>query len=196
LALPTRNPALPSPRPGNGCTSGGGGRIQEPNAEDRNGFRPALIRLLPDLRAFARFLTRDSSAADDLVQDTLVRALRNEAQWEVGTSLKAWTFTILRNAFLEARRKAGVRQRALDSVSASETAPADQEARMELAGLARALGMLPVEQQEAIVLVGAMGLTSDEAAAVAGVAVGTLKARVSRGRRALAVRFDRPVIAD
>ena len=158
---------------------------------DQNGFRPSLVGLLPDLRAFARFLARDAAAADDLVQDALLRALRSEAQWEPGTSLKAWTFTILRNAFLEGRRRAGVRQRALDSVSVNDASPAGQEAMMELAGVARALGTLPPEQQEAIVLVGAMGLSSDEAAAVAGVAVGTLKARVSRGRRALASRFER-----
>lgn len=163
--------------------------------EDRNGFRPALIRLLPDLRAFARFLARDPTAADDLVQDTLLRALRHEAQWEPGTSLKAWTFTILRNVFLESRRRAGARQRALDSVTMTEAMSGAQEARMELAGVARALGTLPREQQEAIVLVGGMGLSSEEAAAVAGVAVGTLKARVSRGRRALASRFDRPAEA-
>ena len=161
--------------------------------EDRNGFRRDLTRLLPELRAFARFLTRDPTAADDLVQDTVLRALRNEHQWEPGTSLKAWTFTIQRNAFVEARRKAGARQRLLDTMSATEVTPARQEARMELDGVGRALSTLPREQQEAIVLVGALGLSSEEAAAVAGVAVGTLKARVSRGRRALATRFDRPV---
>ncbi|WP_376087732.1 sigma-70 family RNA polymerase sigma factor [Roseomonas sp. CCTCC AB2023176] len=161
--------------------------------EEREGFRQDLIRLLPELRAFARFLTRDPTAADDLVQDTLLRALRNEAQWAPGTSLKAWTFTILRNAFLEARRKAGARQRLLDSVTMTEATPAGQEARMELAGLAQALSTLPREQQEAIVLVGALGLSSEEAAAVAGVAVGTLKARVSRGRRVLGTRFERPL---
>ncbi len=160
--------------------------------EDRNGFRPSLIRLLPDLRAFARFLTRDPSSADDLVQDALLRALRSEAQWEPGTSLKAWTFTILRNAFLETRRRAGAEKRALDSVVITEATPARQEGRMEVAGLERALATLPREQAEAIVLVGALGLSSEEAAKVAGVAVGTVKARVSRGRRALAERFAPP----
>ncbi|WP_426956731.1 sigma-70 family RNA polymerase sigma factor [Muricoccus radiodurans] len=156
-------------------------------------FRPALTRLLPDLRAFARFLTRDLTAADDLVQDTLLRALRAESQWQPGTSLKAWAFSILRNAHYENRRRAGAERRALDKVHVTEEVEAGQEHRMEVAGLARALSTLPREQQEAIVLVGALGFSSEDAARVAGVAVGTLKARVSRGRRALATRFgERP----
>ncbi|MBB5693741.1 sigma-70 family RNA polymerase sigma factor [Muricoccus pecuniae] len=153
-------------------------------------FRPALTRLLPDLRAFARFLSRDPAAADDLVQDTLLRALRNEAQWQPGTSLKAWTFSILRNAWFENRRRAAARQRALDKVSVEEGIPAGQEHRMEVMGLARAMTRLPREQQEALVLVGALGFSSEDAARVAGIQVGTLKARVSRARKALAVRYS------
>jgi RNA polymerase sigma-70 factor (ECF subfamily) len=156
---------------------------------DDQSFRPALTRLLPDLRAFARFLARDPAAADDLVQDTLLRALRSEAQWQPGTSLKAWAFSILRNAWFENRRRAGAERRALDKVHVSEEVPAGQEHRMEVAGLARAMSALPREQQEALVLVGALGFSSEDAARVAGVAVGTLKARVSRARRALASRF-------
>ena len=153
-------------------------------------FRPALTRLLPDLRAFARFLSRDPAAADDLVQDTLLRALRNEAQWQPGTSLRAWTFSILRNAWFENRRRAAARQRAMDSMTVQEGMPAGQEHRMEVMGLARALAHLPPDQQEALVLVGALGFSSEDAARVAGVQVGTLKARVSRARRALSARYD------
>ena len=145
---------------------------------------------MPDLRAFARFLSRDPAVADDLVQDTLLRALRNEAQWQPGTSLKAWTFSILRNAWFENRRRAAAQKRALDHVKVEEGMPAGQEHRMEMMGLARAMGDLPRDQQEALVLVGALGFSSEDAARVAGVQVGTLKARVSRARRALAARYD------
>ncbi|MBP0446077.1 sigma-70 family RNA polymerase sigma factor [Roseomonas sp. SSH11] len=152
-------------------------------------FRPALIRLLPDLRAFARFLSRDPAAADDLVQDTLLRALRNEEQWQPGTSLRAWTFSILRNAWFENRRRAAARQRALDRVTVEEEVPAGQEHRMEVMGLARALNHLPREQQEALVLVGALGFSNEDAARVAGVQVGTFKTRLSRARKALASQY-------
>jgi RNA polymerase sigma-70 factor (ECF subfamily) len=157
---------------------------------DHQDFRPALTRLLPDLRAFARFLSRDPAAADDLVQDTLLRALRNEEQWQPGTSLKAWTFSILRNAWFENRRRAAAQKRALDRVTVEEGMPAGQEHRMEMMGLARAMSHLPRDQQEALVLVGALGFSSEDAARVAGVQVGTLKTRVSRARRALASRYD------
>jgi len=153
-------------------------------------FRPALTRLLPDLRAFARFLSRDPAVADDLVQDTLLRALRSEAQWQPGTSLRAWTFSILRNAWLEGRRRAAARQRALDRVPVEEGAPAGQEHRMEVMGLARAMATLPREQQEALVLVGALGFSGEDAARVAGIQTGTLKVRLSRARKALAARYD------
>ncbi|MCR0984317.1 sigma-70 family RNA polymerase sigma factor [Roseomonas populi] len=157
--------------------------------EDQD-FRPALTRLLPDLRAFARFLSRDPAAADDLVQDTLLRALRNEAQWQRGTSLRAWTFSILRNAWFEDRRRHAALKRALDRAPPEEEGrPAGQEHRMEVIGLARVMKDLSPEQQEALVLVGALGFSMEDAARVAGVQVGTLKARVSRARKALATRY-------
>ena len=152
-------------------------------------FRAGLATLLPDLRAFGRFLARDASAADDLVQETLVRALRAERQWQPGTSLRAWSFSILRNAFYEGRRRGVVERRVLESVRPEEVVGARQHHRLEVAGLDDALSTLPVEQREALVLVGALGFSYDEGAQVAGVAVGTLKARVSRARRALAARF-------
>ena len=158
----------------------------DPTGED---FRPALIRLLPDLRAFARFLARDPAAADDLVQDTLLRALRSEAQWQPGTSLRAWTFSILRNAWFENRRRAAAQKRALDRVPVEEGTPAGQEHRMEVMGLARAMAGLPRDQQEALVLVGALGFSGEDAARVAGVQVGTLKTRLSRARKALAAQY-------
>lgn len=158
---------------------GGGGEVR---------FRGALAALLPDLRAFARFLARDPAAADDLVQEALLRALRAEAQWRPGTSLRAWAFGILRNAFYEGRRRAGVERRVLDAVGngATEATPARQDGRAEVSRLGDALARLAAPQREALVLVAVMGFTHEEAAGVSGVAVGTLKARVSRARRALA----------
>ena len=153
-------------------------------------FRSGLTTLLPDLRAFARFLARDPSVADDLVQDTLLRALRAEAQWQPETSLRAWTFTILRNAFHETRRRAAARQRALDHVKVDEGVPAGQEHRLHVMQLADAMASLPADQQEALVLCGAMGFSAEDAAIVAGVQIGTLKVRLSRARKALAARYE------
>lgn len=157
--------------------------------EQDEDFRAGLARLLPDLRAFGRFLSRDAAAADDLVQEALLRALRAESQWEPGTSLRGWAFRILRNVFYESRRRFAVERRVLEAVGQEESEEARQHARMEVAGLDAALAVLPVEQREALVLVGALGFSYEEGARVIGVAEGTLKARVSRARRALAERF-------
>lgn len=182
----------PRNSPGNDARPEAGpeaGTTPRPATGHDEAFRPALIRLLPDLRAFARFLARDPAAADDLVQDTLLRALRNESQWQPGTSLRAWTFSILRNAWFENRRRAAAQQRALDRVPLEEGTPAGQEHRMEVMGLARAMDLLPRDQQEALVLVGALGFSGEDAARVAGVQVGTLKTRLSRARKALAAQY-------
>ncbi|MFT8242531.1 sigma-70 family RNA polymerase sigma factor [Roseomonas sp. BN140053] len=156
---------------------------------DQSEFRAGLAKLLPDLRAFGRFLTRDAVAADDLVQEALLRALRAESQWQAGTSLRAWSFSILRNAFYEGRRRGAVERRVLDAVQPPVSEAARQHDRMEVASLDAALSVLPAHQREALVLVGALGFSYEEGAKVAGVAVGTLKARVSRARRALVEHF-------
>lgn len=154
-------------------------------------FRAGLAQLLPDLRAFGRFLARDVTVADDLVQETLVRALKAEAQWQAGTSLRAWSFSILRNVFYETRRRGASERRVLDAVRPEEEERVEggQHARLEVAGLDHALAGLPAEQREALVLVGALGFSYEEAAGIASVAVGTLKARVSRARVRLAASF-------
>ncbi|MXP62967.1 sigma-70 family RNA polymerase sigma factor [Roseomonas sp. M0104] len=146
-----------------------------------------MAGLLPDLRAFARFLARDPTAADDLVQEAILRALRAESQWDPETSLRAWLFRILRNAFLEQIRRHGTERRVLAQLPASDAPqPAAQEAQHAVSDLARALDMLPLPQREALILVGAHGLSHEEAAAVCNVPVGTVKARVARARVALA----------
>lgn len=153
-------------------------------------IRTRLPAVLPDLRAFARFLARDAFLADDLVQEAVLRGLRSETQWDPATSLRAWMFRILRNVFLEQARRRGTEKRVLEQLPEPGQAPPGQEMHGEMSDLARALQGLPLPQREALILVGAHGLSHEEAAAVCGVPVGTVKARVSRARLALARRFQ------
>ena len=150
-------------------------------------LRGTMLALLPDLRAFARFLARDRAAADDLVQDTLVRALAALDQFQPGTNLKAWLFTILRNLFFEQARR---RQREAAALGAhgpvEEAVPGQQGDSSAMRDLQRQLWQLPPLLREALVLVGAQELTHEEAALICGVPVGTMRARVSRARAQLA----------
>lgn len=149
-------------------------------------LRRQVAGLLPDLRAFSRFLIRDRTAADDLVQDAVVRALTALEQFQPGTNLKAWLFTILRNQFYEQTRRKRREILAMQVFSEDEEpAPAAQHAQTELQDLQRLIYELPPLQREALILVGAQGLSHDEAAAICGVPPGTMKARVSRARTAL-----------
>ncbi len=154
---------------------------------DRDEVREGLIALLPELRAFARFLVRQRAEADDLVQEAVTRAIASRAQFHPGTSLRAWTFTILRNAHYEQARRQRTERRIIGEhpQPAPGTAPA-QHSQAELADLERLLWDLPMHLREAIVLVGARGLAYEEAAVVCQVPVGTIKARVSRARARLA----------
>ena len=150
-------------------------------------LRREITRLLPDLRAFARFLARDPSAADDLVQETVLKALAALGQFRPGTNLKAWLFTIERNAFFEQARRRKREDRLLQERGFDpESEPARQVSQSEIADLGRLLFALPPLMREALVLVGAQELSHEEAAAICGVPVGTMKARVSRARSALA----------
>ncbi|RYY14941.1 MAG: sigma-70 family RNA polymerase sigma factor [Alphaproteobacteria bacterium] len=150
------------------------------------------MALLPDLRGFARFLVRDRTLADDLVQDALVRALGALEQFQAGTNLKAWLFTIVRNTFYE-----GARRRKRETIVMQEQRPADESERPAVEGraamreLQTLIWTLPPLLREALILVGAQEMTYDEAALVCGVPVGTIKARVSRGRTALAAAMRR-----
>ncbi len=150
-------------------------------------LRRQILALLPDLRAFARFLARDRTLADDLVQETLVRALGALDQFQDGTNLKAWLFTIQRNAFFEQarrRRREDVAMR--EHFADPETEGPAQHGAADLSDLQRMLFSLPPLLREALVLVGAQELSHDQAAAICGVPVGTMKARVSRARAKLA----------
>ena len=144
-----------------------------------------MIVLLPDLRGFARFLVRDRAEADDLVQEALVRALAAAGQFQPGTNMKAWLFTILRNAFFEQTRRRRTERAALERGMPDEPLTSDGEGRAALSDLQRQLWQLPPLLREAIVLVGAQELGYEEAAAICGVPAGTMKARVSRARTQL-----------
>jgi RNA polymerase sigma-70 factor (ECF subfamily) len=157
-------------------------------------FRNGMVAILPDLRAFARGLTGDPTAADDLVQETLLRAWDRWDRFEEGTNLRAWLFVILRNQFYSQHRR---RREVEDPDGAMLAALVDrpgQEGTVALSELREALDRLPFEQREALLLVGAAGFSHEEAARISGCALGTMKSRVWRGRAELMRRFDRESI--
>jgi RNA polymerase sigma-70 factor (ECF subfamily) len=149
-------------------------------------FKAELVALIPHLRAFARTLAGDPTAADDLAQDAMMKAWDARESYQMGTNMKAWTFMILRNQFYSEKRRSW-RQTQLDQEAAERTLVAvdDPEAPVALDELRLGLSMLPAEQREALILVGAGGFAYEEAADICGCAVGTVKSRVSRARRAL-----------
>lgn len=149
-------------------------------------FRADLLALLPHMRAFARGLCGRPEQADDLVQETVMRAWTARDSFTPGTSMKAWTFTIMRNHFLNDLRK-NKRQTQLDPEVAETTlvARATQEEGVHMNDLQRALDKLSDERKEALLLVGAGGFSYEEAAGICGVPVGTMKSRVARGRAQL-----------
>jgi RNA polymerase sigma-70 factor (ECF subfamily) len=154
-------------------------------------FRRELEGAIPRLRAFGRGLARDPEAADDLLQETLMKAWAARARFEAGTSMIGWTCTILRNLFYSEMRRGKFRAEWNDVVADRllVTKPAQQDA-VDLADLYRALDHVPRAQREALLLVGAAGLAYEDAAAACGCAVGTIKSRVSRGRATLQLVLD------
>lgn len=154
-------------------------------------LRGSLAALLPDLRGFARFLVRDRAEADDLVQEAVVRALGALAQFQAGSNMRAWTFTILRNTYYEqARRRRSETRALLEQLPAVDGHAPAQDSQAALSELRRFVWALPPLLREALVLVGAQGLAYEEAAAICNVPVGTMKARVSRARTRLAQLMD------
>ena len=149
-------------------------------------FKRELVGLIPHLRAFARTLTGEPTAADDLAQDAMMKAWDARASYQMGTNMKAWTFMILRNQFYSEKRRSW-RQTQLDPEVAERTLVAtdDPASPVALDELRLGLAMLPAEQREALILVGAGGFAYEEAATICDCAVGTVKSRVSRARRAL-----------
>jgi RNA polymerase sigma-70 factor, ECF subfamily len=146
-------------------------------------LRDELLRAIPNLRAFAMSLCGDPTRSDDLVQETLVKAWDKLASFEEGTNLKAWLFTILRNIFFSEHRK---RRREVEDadghLSAGLAVHAEQLGHMDFEDFRIALRDIPTDQREALILVGAEGFSYEEAAAISGCAVGTIKSRVNRAR--------------
>jgi RNA polymerase sigma-70 factor, ECF subfamily len=150
-------------------------------------FVDELMRSLTSLRAYAISLTHDVNRAEDLVQETVLKAISKQEKFETGTNLQAWLFTIQRNLFFSAHRKTQREVEDSDGVhAAAMTSLPDQEDRLAVQDLHAALARLPREQREALLLIGAEGLSYEEAAETLGTKVGTIKSRVNRARTRLA----------
>src|SRR5690606_32776843 len=149
-------------------------------------FKRDLLRAIPSLRAFAISLSQNADRADDLVQETLVKAWDKQASFQPGTNLKAWVFTILRNEFYSQMRKRGREVQDSDGTITGRVAVhPGQHGAMDLGDFRAALETLPEDQREAIILIGASGFSYEEAAEICNCAVGTIKSRVSRARSRL-----------
>jgi RNA polymerase sigma-70 factor (ECF subfamily) len=159
--------------------------------ELREGMHQDIILQLPHLRAFAVLLTHDRSFADDLVQEAVVRALGHADQFKPGTNFKAWITTILRNSYFNIiRRSSRVSPLSVINQEDAPVTSGGQEERIGARDFERAFKKLPAAQREALLLVGASGFSYEDAAEVAGCAVGTMKSRVARGRVQLEKSLD------
>lgn len=159
-------------------------------ASKGNDPRDEIVTHLAALRAFARGLTGNSTSADDLVQETVLKAWGKFDQFQAGTNLRAWLFTIMRNTFLSSRRKTA--REVADpegSFTAQLASKPDHDGRLAMQELNAAMRDLPLEQREALLLVGALGFSIEEAAETCGCAPGTIKSRANRGRASLAKRL-------
>lgn len=163
-------------------------RRNHTSEEGRRQFRLHLLAAIPKLRAFALSLAAHSDYADDLVQETLIKAWNHQNSFQEGTNIKAWLFTILRNEYFSQLRK---RRREVEDAdgdyAGSVVTPGSQESQLDMADLRIALQQLPDDQREAVVLVGASGFSYQEVAEICHVPVGTVKSRVNRARTKLAL---------
>ena len=154
---------------------------------DAAAFKAGLLSAIPSLRAFAVSLSKNADRADDLVQETLVKAWDKQSSFQPGTNLKAWLFTILRNEFYSQMRKRGREVQDSDGAMTGRLAVhPSQNGAMDLDDFKKALQLLPEDQREAVILIGASGFSYEEAAEICQCAVGTIKSRVSRARLKLA----------
>ena len=155
----------------------------ERTASEKADFKRELTDVVPHLRAFARGLCGRPDMADDLVQETLLKAWAAQERFEPGTSMRAWTFVILRNAYLTDMRRNRFRGEYDENVAERLlTQPAGQEEPIHLSDMHRALLTLPPERREALLLVGAGGFSYEEAAAICGCAVSAARARLIASR--------------
>jgi RNA polymerase sigma-70 factor, ECF subfamily len=161
-------------------------------------FHDLVEQEIPRLRRYARALTRNADRADDLIQDTLLRAIAKAHLWQPGTDLRAWLFTVMHNQYVNAVRRAMRDDNAvdIDQMSSSLVATTDPSGSRQLHELDRALGRLPEEQRAVILLVGLEGMSYETAAEVLSVPVGTVRSRLSRGRDALRRLMELPSKAD
>ncbi len=151
-----------------------------------------LVVHIPDLRRYARSLTGDAWAADDLVQDTLERACERWQLWSAGSDLRAWLFTLMHNLFVDSARRA-VRQQASQQVDVDDVAHELQSPAGvpdQAMDLQRCLLRLPPEQREVLLLVTLQDLGYEEAARITGVPIGTVMSRLSRARARLRDLMD------
>ncbi|QMW24496.1 sigma-70 family RNA polymerase sigma factor [Sandaracinobacteroides saxicola] len=160
-------------------------------------FRALMLKNVPALRAFARLLCGNRDTADDVVQDTLMRAWAARASFRLDSNFRAWSFRILRNHYFSLCRKSG-RMTSWDPDAAERLliSPAGQETALHMRDFERGLATLSPEQREALLLVNASGMPYEEVAEVTGCAVGTVKSRVARARAALTRYLDGPKPAD
>ena len=150
-------------------------------------FRAILIGTIPNLRAFAISLCGDRTLAEDLVQETLLKAWGNREKYHAGTNLKAWLFTILRNTYFSSLRKSRREVQDVDGAMALTLASApEQHGHLDLTDFSKAMEQLSADQREALLLIGAEGFSYEEVAEIAGCAPGTIKSRVNRARVRLA----------
>jgi RNA polymerase sigma-70 factor, ECF subfamily len=162
------------------------GRPATATGVTRDDFRASLLRELPGLRAFAIALAGSVDVADDLVQETVLKAWRNREKFELGTNMRAWLFVILRNSFYSLARRRGRELPEADLAPAEKpTVAPDHDGVIALDELRKALLRLPPEQREALLLVGASGFSCERAAEICNCAPGTIKSRVSRARAKL-----------
>jgi RNA polymerase sigma-70 factor, ECF subfamily len=157
-------------------------------------YHRLVEREIPRLRRYARALTRRADRADDLVQETLLRAIAKGHLWQAGTDIRAWLFTIMHNQHVNMVRRA-MRDEAtveIEQMSSSLVAITDPTASRQLRELDTALARLPAEQREVILLVGLEGMSYEATAQILGVPVGTVRSRLSRGRDALRQLMDMP----
>lgn len=156
-----------------------------PGNKTRESARPdeEIVQLIPALRAFARTFCRDTNDADDLVQETLTKGLASIHQFEPGTSMKSWLFTIMRNTFYT-RIKIAVREApaAVDCASSRPATDPTQEWSARGKEIAAAIQRLPTQQREVLMLVGVLGVSYEDAADICGCAMGTVKSRLNRAR--------------
>ena len=165
--------------------------MNDSTTEAPQSFKQELVGAIPNLRAFANALCGDTNLANDLVQETLLKAWTSHERFTVGTNMRAWLFTILRNTYFSVHRKGRreIRDEEGEIAGKLVTQP-DQLIHLEMIEFRKALDLLPPDQREALVLVGAEGFSYEEAAEITGCAVGTIKSRVNRARGRLVELLD------